>query len=308
MNRIRTFLVVFMLAFLSSRVVNAETEIKVAVVPSILNMFIQYGVVGGLFTDDPNFFEKTYQEVTTVITANSSLKLSSYNFGTDSEAVNKFMMSQPYPSSRERYDADILVMIGNSDDGKSMEVFIVAVESGRAVSYFADRTQINNETLASTIIDRMQKGLAQARELIKVNADKIHDTEESVAEFVVVTKNNKELAVRFDYDTSHQELEAVQMQPVEVVLDGWHDYVLVSEEGLEMTMALAVKNSEVVDMRVEIDYKPEAENADGWKSFSFKSKAGYPVVFTFYWSGGEKEKVRIEPAQNPFLPHMLSGQ
>jgi hypothetical protein len=302
------FLKVLLLVFLlSTGKVFAAEPIKVAVIPSILNMFLQYATVQGILKDDPQLFLEVIQQINATIQAQPGVALSSQELGSDQEAASKFMLQVPYPADREKYDADVIVLIGYSDDGKSVEVFLVGVESGRGLSGFIDIKKVNNVNLAVLIADKLEQGLKRADKLLGVSADQLVDPYGSIVQFALPSISGEDVLVNVAYDAAHENVEQVEFLLREQPKDGEYVFELPTKGEHKIVAKYVCKNFEIQNVTIDVDYKPGIDEMDTEKTFSVVSRLGHDLEFHFVWQAGQIVHVSVKPFINPYHPHLLEN-
>ena len=282
--------------------------VKIAVIPSVLNLFIQQSILLGVLEEDPSLFDRTISLVNTSIEAQPGFALSSKQFGIDDEAATQLMLSTPYPNRRENLDADILVFIGNADNGrKAVEVFIVASQTGRGVSSFIDFQEITNATLPSFLNERILRGLTYAPHLLAIGADKIIDPQRSVVQYQLLSLSGKDVFVNVDYDDTHERIEHTLVFIKEEKEGELYTVELPSKEGPVIKMTYLLLNGVLQEVEMDTDFRPPDSNTGGPSTLTTVSAAGHEITFNFYWNADGKADVVVIPTMNPYLPHLLEN-
>jgi hypothetical protein len=286
---------------------SAAEPIKVVVIPSILNMFIQYATVQGILKEDPELFPQVMKALHEVIQSHPGTVLSSKEFGSGQEAASQFMLQVPYPADKEKYDADVIVLVGYSDDGKSVEIFLVGVESGRGVSGLINTKEVNNENLASLIAAKLQEGLKRADKLLGVNADAIKDPYGSMIQYLLPAVTGEDVLLNVYYNEAHENVDQVEFSMKDQKKEGEYIFELAAKDQHKIIMKFEYKNFEIKNVTLDVDYKPGLDEMDMDKTFSVISRAGYDVDFEFLWQAGQIVNISIIPPINPYYPHLLES-
>lgn len=277
----------------------AQSRIKVAVIPSVLNMFLQYAVLNGTIADEEDLLYKAITLIKKDV-QDQGLLYSTKILESDSKSAVALIEEGVYPASQARYDADIIILIGNADEKEAVEVFFVGVESGRGYSLYIPKADINSRRFVPVLRETVENGLKRAEELIALDADKVINAEESIVQYRLPSDSDDILAT-IDYDPSQEVVENVYILIEADKSDGRHDFKLTAVEGSEITLSYLIEGGLIKDVDILTDLPDEEIK----KTLSIKSRGGHFVNFTFNKKKDKKTKIKITPSINPYLPHLL---
>ena len=303
--RFRVAFLAVCVVFFVGKPVQAAAPIKVAVLPSILNLFIQYSVLNNILKEDPSLFQRTCDQLRSSISQRPGFVLSSKEFGTDSQAANELMKRGAYPDKKDRYDADLLILIGNASDKPYLEVFTVAVESGRAVSAFIDLREINNQNLLSLLDEAVHKTLDKSAELLHFEAGGIVDPKNAVVEYGIRSLSADEVLMRVDYDELYEKIEGVLFDLKNPRTDGEVQVPLATDSSYRILIHFVYENKKLKELFVDTDFRPKIFDKENPKTMTVLSENGYTLDFTFTFDHDGITQLDMKPWRNPYLPHVL---
>lgn len=135
-----------------------------------------------------------------------------------------------------------------------------------------------------------------------VKADKLSDYENAIVLYNLTSNSGDVLQLKVQYDSAgpQSQIFDVHFTPIDLKSDGSHTLNFSPPEGGALSFICDIKDSKLINVKVDTDYRPTAGIENEQKVFTIKSKGGYEILITFDFKNGTVENVSIKPAINPF--------
>jgi len=216
--------------------------------------------------------------------------------------IGDFIFFDAEDFQNSSYDSpDFYVKIGNSNDPKLAKITIEATPTTRVAVSLINIQGKNDQEFTYLITNEILKILKYTPDMLKVNADKLINVNNSVVQYRIKSLSGEDIMLNVDYDQKHEIIQQVNIFLENERENGEYNLELLTKEGPKIKVKATYVNSATKNILIDTDYRPEDFNKVSSSLLTVLSKAGYEVVFRFDWGrNGEIRNVSISPKENPF--------
>ena len=318
--KIRIGILSIIMFFVYNNFVFAE-DLKVLVVAPFYKMAIMQFLELKAVKEDKDLLEETLNKIYKGIIKKKGFSLSSKEFNSvtqqDSmneteeyfidESFGEFFFDLMTPIKKEKYDANLFVMSGLTEDCQKIRLVILAAESGRSYTVDLDIEMLNIDNFSKIVSDTVLKGLNYADQLLSVNADELKDVKYSKVLYKIHTLEKEIILLTVDYDSCHEYIQDINFALMSKKSDGSYTYHIRTNQQYDLNISFDMKDNKIVNYKIDSDFRPPPIEQNIFSNtLTIMSMGGHKIDFDFIWQKDNLLIVNISPTTNPYLPQGIT--
>ncbi len=205
------------------------------------------------------------------------------------------------PEHKGQWKADFIISGARKKKVAVAELYmqIVSIDTG---CFFAVTDVFNPEQAQKTVRRQVRTLLGKLEAVRKVNADTIVNPAMSTVQYDIASMEGEDIYITADYTSTRPNppMQNASINAKTGLKDGEKVLRLRSRENRNIDVGFLYKNGKQENAWLNTNSSQCAQDAGFQETLSVVSKMGYVLNFTFEWSKGKLQGVKVDPLVHPY--------